>query len=194
MAVTTAMGLKDQYTQGHARRVSAYARRLAQRLRLPADQVRRIARGGLLHDVGKLALSDRIFSNAATTLSEAMRRQVRRHPIIGAAMLESVDSMADVLDLVLYHHERIDGTGYPFGLKGEQIPLDVRIVTVADCFDAITTDRPYQKHKSRQQAFGLLRQMAGNCLAQDLVEAFVVEIRDNGMTDLPISAPLRRTR
>ncbi len=173
LIMASALGLKDKYTHAHAHRVSAYAKRLAVRIGLPMSDVLQITMGGMLHDVGKLALSDSIFSNKKTSLTKEMLLEVRNHPIIGAALLKKVNCMPAISQAVLYHHERIDGSGYPFGLVGEAIPLSAKIVSIADCFDAITTDRPYQKRKNREAAFGVLNGMAGTYLAEDLVPLFI---------------------
>jgi len=179
--MAAALGLRDRYTQEHAQRVGAYSGRLAGRLGLPHDEVVSITYGGMLHDIGKLGLSDRIFSNECTALSREMMTEVHRHPIIGAALLKSIKCDDNICDYVLYHHERIDGSGYPFGLKAESIPLGARIVSIADCFDAITSDRPYQKRKNRGTAFTVLNEMAGTCLDAELVTLFISEIREKGM-------------
>jgi HD-GYP domain-containing protein (c-di-GMP phosphodiesterase class II) len=179
--MASALGLKDKYTHGHAQRVSAYAKRLAMRLDLPMRDINQITMGGMMHDVGKLALSDLIFSNQATSLSEDLLWEVHNHSLIGAAMLKRAQCSKAITDAVLFHHERIDGSGYPFGLKGASIPLSARIVSIADCFDAITTDRPYQKRKSAQRAVTMLHECAGSFLDADLVPLFIHEIECNGM-------------
>ncbi len=179
--MASALGLKDKYTHGHAQRVSAYAKRLAVRLDLPMHDVNQIAMGGMMHDVGKLALSDLIFSTQATSLSEDLLWEVHNHSLIGAAMLKRTQCSQAITDAVLFHHERIDGSGYPFGLKGTSIPLFARIVSIADCFDAITTDRPYQKRKSAQLAVTMLNECAGSFLDAELVPVFIHEIECNGM-------------
>jgi HD-GYP domain-containing protein (c-di-GMP phosphodiesterase class II) len=181
MLMASALGLRDKYTHAHAHRVAHYSKRLAVRVGLPMHEVMQIAMGGMLHDLGKLALSDRVFSNQRAECSEEMWREVRNHPLIGAALLKKVTCGRPITDAVLYHHERINGQGYPFGIRGNAIPLSAKIVSVADCFDAITTDRPYQKRKSRQEAISVLLKMAGTSLAADLVALFVDEIRCNGM-------------
>ena len=182
-AISSALKTKDQYTEGHARRVALYAMRLARRLRLPAEEIGHIGIGGLMHDVGKIGLSDRIFSNKTEQLAGELLAEVRRHPDIGVSLLEGIDSLSPVLDYVHYHHERMDGSGYPCGLKSNEIPLGARIISVVDCFDAITTDRPYQRRKTCAEAFAILRRMANHELCPDLVEAFVADIVENGMID-----------
>jgi putative nucleotidyltransferase with HDIG domain len=171
--MTAALGLKDRYTQDHAERVAVYARRLAMCIGLPEKEVQLITMGGMLHDLGKLALSDRIFSNRTSGLSADMQSEVRRHPLVGAALLKRIQCSRTVYDAVLYHHERLDG-----------IPLSARIVSVADCFDAITTDRPYQQRQTCENAFHLLQEMSGNNLAPDLVAPFIADIRSNGMVKI----------
>ena len=181
--INAALGSKDRYTQGHAHRVALYSIRLARRLGLTADVAENIGIGGLLHDVGKLGLSDRIFSNRTTRLYGEMLNEVRRHPDMGVALLKGINGLGPVLDFVHLHHERLDGSGYPYGLKANDIPLGARIIAVADCFDAITTDRPYQKGKSRTEAFAILHRMGGHELSQKLVDAFIDDINENGIID-----------
>ncbi len=186
--MTAALGERDSYTQAHALRVAAYTQRIALRAGLSQSQVRDITLGGMLHDIGKLALSDRIFSNKRADLSDEMLNEVHSHPLIGAALLRHFNCKGTICDVVLYHHERIDGSGYPFGLRGKEIPLGAKIVSVADCFDAITTDRPYQRRKSRKQALLILDQMAEHHLDADLVALLREEIGINGMEE-DISTP-----
>ena len=181
LLMASALGLKDSYTYAHALRVAEYAKRLAVRAGLSMEQVLQISMGGMLHDVGKLALSDQIFSNQSAALTDDMMEEVHNHPLIGAALVRKITSRRAISDAVLFHHERIDGSGYPFGLKGDEIPLSARIVSIADCFDAITTDRPYQRRKSCKAAMALLAKGAGISFASDLVPLFKDEIRINGM-------------
>lgn len=178
--MAAALGRRDTYTHAHAQRVSSYSSRLAIRAQLSGDILHDIALGGMLHDVGKLALSDNIFSNKQVGLSEKMLGEVRSHPLIGAALLSHIRCNSNISNAVLLHHERIDGSGYPFGLHGTEIPLAAKIVSVADCFDAITTDRPYQRRKTCGHAFSILEEMAGTCLDDELVVLMIEEIQANG--------------
>jgi putative nucleotidyltransferase with HDIG domain len=178
--IAAALKNKDPYTQGHARRVSIYAGRLAQRLGLPRAEVENIRLGGLLHDIGKIGLSDQVFNNTYQQLSEELLAEVQRHPQIGVALLKNFNFPAPVINYVLCHHEKMDGSGYPFGLSGYQIPLGAKIIRIADCFDAITTDRPYQPHKNLIDALAILRQISGTDLSPELVEVFIDEIKENG--------------
>lgn len=177
--IAAAMRIKDPYTQSHARRVAIYASHLAQRLGLPPDEVKNIRLGGLLHDIGKIGLSDRVFNNTDRQLSDDLLTEVRRHPQMGAALLKNFGFPAPIIDYVRYHHEKMDGSGYPLGLRGHQIPLGAKIIRVADCFDAITTDRPYQPHKNWIEALAILRQISGTDLSPGLVEAFIADINEN---------------
>ena len=179
--MTTALGKKDLYTHLHAQRVSVYARRLAHRLGSRKEDVKQIALGGMLHDVGKLALSDQLFSPQHVELTDELWDEVYTHPLIGAAIIENIYGKGVINDTVLYHHERLDGTGYPFGLCDGQIPLGARIVSTADCFDAITSDRPYQKRKSPDQAFRILEDMAHCALDPELVALLIEDVIELGM-------------
>ncbi|RJQ78082.1 MAG: HD domain-containing protein [Desulfobacteraceae bacterium] len=179
--MAAALGQKDSYTHAHAQRVAAYCRRIGLRAGLTGADLLNVTWGGMLHDVGKLGLSDRIFSNKQALLSQEMTGEVQAHPIIGAEMLRHIQCSKTISAAVLFHHERLDGSGYPFGLAGEEIPLGARIVSVADCFDAITTDRPYQRRKTLPHALMILKEMAGVSLAADLVALMLEEIESNGM-------------
>ena len=179
--IATVLGLKDPYTRKHARRVAIYAGRLAERIGLNATEVENIRLGGLLHDVGKIALSTKVLSNTHKQLTDNMLAEVRQHPQRGVAILKEFDLPGAVIDIVRYHHENMDGSGYPFGLKSFQIPLSAKIIRVADCFDAITTDRPYQQRKSWIEALAILRQFSGTELNPMLVRAFIADIKENGL-------------
>jgi HD-GYP domain-containing protein (c-di-GMP phosphodiesterase class II) len=182
LLIASALGQKDEYTHAHAYRVAYYAKRLALCTGLPMEEVMQTAMGGMLHDAGKLALSDTLFRKRKATLSKKLLREVYHHPLIGASMLRQFSCPKPVFEAVLFHHERLDGSGYPFGLTGRAIPLSARIVGIVDCFDAITTDRPYQKRKSCASAIVMLEELAGTRLDADLVALFVKEIQSRGMT------------
>ena len=179
--ISVALGLQDAYTQGHARRVAAYAERIALRIGLSAENAETIRIGGLLHDIGKIAFSPRLLNNTEGRLSAAMRAEIRRHPESGVHLLKALHVADAVIDGVRYHHERLDGSGYPYGLKAAEIPLSAKIISVADCFDALTTDRSYQKSRSQAQALTLMEQMAGGVLSPELVAVLVTDIRKNGV-------------
>jgi HD-GYP domain-containing protein (c-di-GMP phosphodiesterase class II) len=180
-AVAHALGARDAYTEGHGERVGIYARRLAQRLGLPPDEVERIRIAGTLHDIGKIGFSDRIFSGEDTPLTREMVDEIHRHPEWGRDILKNLDFLGPALEYVYAHHELMDGSGYPRGLAGEAIPMGARILCVVDYFDAMTTNRPYQRGRSAEDAFGILRSLAGATLDAALVEAFISEVEEGGM-------------
>jgi len=182
-AVAHALGARDTYTEGHGERVSMYAERLARRLGLDEHEVERIRLAGMLHDIGKIGFSDLIFSNEDTDISKDMLLEIRSHPQWGYDILRNLTFLGPALEYVYAHHERLDGNGYPRGLCEDQIPLGARILAVADCFDAMTTDRSYQKGKTPQEAFAILGKIAGSSLDPDIVDAFIDEIEDNGMAE-----------
>lgn len=178
--ISAALGEKDSYTQAHGHRVALYAMRLAGRLGFSPKEIRNVGIGGLFHDVGKLALSDIIFTNRQARLSNDLQQEVRCHPLIGAALLKHIDFLEPVVDFVLFHHEREDGYGYPYGLKAKEIPPGAKIVSIADCFDAVTTDRPYQKGQSVASAYEILRQGCRRYFCEAYVEVFIEDIEENG--------------
>ena len=180
-AIAAALGMKDPYTQGHARRVAIYARRVATRIGLNSAEVDNIRLGGLLHDIGKIGLSAQILNNTHNRLSGDMLTEVHQHPRIGVAILKNFNFPPAVIDFVRYHHEKMDGSGYPYGLMSYQIPLGAKIIKMADCFDAITTDRPYQQRKSWIEALAILRQISGTDLSPVLVKSFIADIKENGL-------------
>ena len=180
--IAAALKIKDPYTQGHARRVAIYAGRLAKRFGLPRAEVENIRLGGLLHDIGKIGLSDRVFNNTNQQLSEELLAEVQRHPQMGVALLKNFNFPAPVINYVLCHHEKMDGSGYPLGLRSDQIPMGAKIIRIADCFDAITTDRPYQPHKNWIDALAILRKISGTDLSPELVDVFIEEIKKTTQT------------
>lgn len=178
-AMARALGARDVYTEGHGERVANYSQRLARRLGLPDDEVQRVRLAAMLHDIGKIGFSDKVFNNEDTVPSPEILAEIRQHPRIAGDILADLEFLGSALDYVLAHHERLDGTGYPNGLAGDAIPLGARIISVADCFDAMTTERSYQKGMPHEKAFAILRKLAGPSLDPVLVEAFLTEITDN---------------
>jgi len=175
------LGARDAYTEGHGQRVALYAHRLALRLGLLPDEIEHIRIGGLLHDIGKIGFSDSVLSNTYLEPTKDMLQEIRNHPQIGRNILKDLDFLEPVLDYVLYHHEREDGSGYPCGLKGEKIPLGAKMIGIADCFDALTSERSYQKASSLDNAVGILRTLSKKVLSRELTDAFIAEIRENGI-------------
>ncbi len=168
--VAQAIDLKDAYTGKHARDASAIAVRLARCLRLPEPDVRKIRIAAILHDIGKVGVSGRIIRKPST-LDPAEMDAMRQHPVIGAEIMQPVELLADAAEIVRHHHEHYNGTGYPDGLEGELIPVGSRIVLVADAFNAITTDRPYRKARSKSEAMRVLREHSGKQFDPKVVAA-----------------------
>jgi putative nucleotidyltransferase with HDIG domain len=178
--VAHSLGSRDKYSEGHAERVSQYARRLASRLNLPSEEIEDIRIAGLLHDIGKVDFSDRVFRSEERRPTKSLLREIKKHPEKGRYILKALGISGPIADYVYSHHERRDGSGYPQGLRGYEIPLGARIIGVADTFDAITTDRPYQLAKTLKEAFSILRTMSGKGFDPELVDAFIAMIREDG--------------
>ena len=171
-ALAQAIDAKDPYTRGHSERVSAYAEAIAAEMGLSPEDVERVKLSGLLHDVGKIGVDDRIIRKP-TALTEEEFELMKTHPVKGAAIMSAIPQLYDVIPGMKYHHEKWQGGGYPEGLKGEEIPLQARIVTVADTFDAMTTTRPYQKAMEIEYVVERIRQFAPSRFNPVVVEAFV---------------------
>jgi diguanylate cyclase (GGDEF)-like protein len=172
-SLARAVDARDAYTGSHSERVSEFAARIALRLGLDAEQIQLTRLATSLHDLGKLAIPEEILRKPGM-LTETERLVLERHPRIGFQMLESLD-VDPVADWVLHHHERWDGTGYPDGLQGEEIPLGARIIFVADAYDAMTSDRVYRSRMSEEQAMAELISCAGSQFDPAIVAAFVEE-------------------
>jgi putative nucleotidyltransferase with HDIG domain len=170
-ALSAALDLRDQATQGHSQRVTAYTLLIADELNVPATARAALQLGALLHDIGKIGVSDAILRKP-TTLTPTEWTEMRKHPEWGAALVEKIEFLRDARDIVLAHHEKFDGSGYPFGLRGETIPLGARIFAVADVFDAVTTFRPYREPMAPQDAVFMIRAQAGTMFDPHVVEAF----------------------
>jgi len=181
-----ALEAKDAYTRGHSIRVSQYAVGTAQRLGFGGGSLDGIRLGGELHDIGKIGTREAVLHKPGT-LTDDEFRQISEHPILGERMLLPLaQESPDVLRIVRSHHERLDGLGFPDGLRGEKIPIEARIVAVADTFDAMTTERPYRDSRTPEAAVTELRRVAGTQLDPDAVEAFVDAFPDP--RELPLSA------
>jgi putative two-component system response regulator len=148
---------KDPYTEGHCHRLSAYAVALAERLGVNGAQRIALRRGGVVHDVGKVVVPELILQKPGP-LTPAERKIMERHPIVGERICAPLKSFRHVLPILRHHHEKMDGSGYPDGLKGDQIPITARILTAVDIYDALTTDRPYRKALPQEQAFAIMHQ------------------------------------
>jgi putative nucleotidyltransferase with HDIG domain len=181
ITIAHSLGARDKYSEGHALRVSRYARRLAERLKMSVEDVENIRIGGLLHDIGKIGFSDKVFMNETEHPSEEILKEIRKHPMIGRIILKDLEFLSPIINDVCSHHEREDGSGYPRGITGNKIPVGAKIIGIADTFDALTTDRPYQKARSPKEAFSILEKASGAGFDPVLVKAFIEEIRGKGM-------------
>lgn len=171
-ALALAIDAKDQTAQNHVGRVQIYATGLARAIGMSDEEVQAVKTAALLHDIGKLAVPEHILAKPGPLTPEEFQK-VRIHPQVGAAIIANVPFPYPVAPLVLSHHERWDGRGYPAGLKGEEIPLGARILCLVDYFDALTSDRPYRRPLPIEAAVALLEQEAGHALDPKLVEAFL---------------------
>jgi putative two-component system response regulator len=147
---------KDPYTEGHCDRLSKYSVAVADKLGLPEDLRVALRRGGLVHDIGKLAVPEHILLKPGPLTPEE-RKVIEQHTIAGERICTPLRSFRHVLPIIRSHHEKQDGSGYPDGLKGEQIPLTARILQITDIYDALTTDRPYRKALALEKAFAIMR-------------------------------------
>jgi putative nucleotidyltransferase with HDIG domain len=163
---------RDAYTAGHSRRVCTYALELAKEIGLDGKRRRLLRQAAQLHDIGKVAVPDAIL-NKPGRLTEEEMEAVRRHPATGERILQPVVRNREVLAAIRGHHERIDGGGYPDGLRGERIPLLARLITVPDCFDALTTSRAYRSAMPLEEALAILRRGANAHFDAGLVNAFL---------------------
>jgi len=170
---------KDPYTKGHTERVAAYSMAIANRLGFDEESLRTILFGALLHDIGKMGVLDKII-NKPGPLTEQEWELMRAHPVVGAQIVEKMEFLGATIDIVRHHHESWNGKGYPDGLRGENIPYHARIVTVADSFDAMTTDRPYRKALSLDEAVNRLEEASGVQFDAALVKIFVKYVKEKG--------------
>jgi putative nucleotidyltransferase with HDIG domain len=171
-AFVAAVDAKDPYTRGHSERVAAYSRTIARYLQLPEEVQHKIWIGALLHDVGKIGVEDRILRKEGV-LSPDEYEQMKMHTVMGADIMSPIEQLREMIPAIRSHHEAWNGRGYPDGLKGEQIPLFARIVGVADTFDAITTNRPYQQAYSLQFAVETITRLTGSRFDAKIVTAFL---------------------
>ncbi len=176
-ALVQAVEEKDRYTRGHSERVTLFAVKIARAMRLPARQLEMLQYAGALHDIGKIGIDLSIIHKSGR-LTEVEFAEIRNHPLIGERILRPIGFLADALPAVAQHHERFDGTGYPLGLKAEQLAREARILAVADAYDAMITERPYRKPLSRRDAVSELLRCSGTQFDPAIVEHFV-EILDN---------------
>jgi HD-GYP domain-containing protein (c-di-GMP phosphodiesterase class II) len=188
-SLAAAIDGKDPYTRGHSERVSRFSVAIAQRLGLDDDEVEKIRISALLHDVGKIGIDDKILKKPAALTDEEFE-VMRKHPQKGYKIMSQIPAMKEFLPGMYMHHEMVDGKGYPQGLKGEEIPLMGKIVAVADTFDAMTTDRPYQKAMKFEDAVARIESFVNTRYDAEVVGAFTAACREGQIR--PGSVKLKR--
>ncbi|HXG62786.1 MAG TPA: HD domain-containing phosphohydrolase [Planctomycetota bacterium] len=151
--------IRDAYTGDHCRRVGEYSARVGEAFGLDEAARKRLRLGGLFHDLGKIAVPDAVLRKPGA-LDDRELAEMRRHPMVGADLCRPMKSLEGVIPLIRHHHERLDGSGYPDGLRGQEIPLEVRILTVCDIYDALRTERPYKPAFPRERSLRILRDEA----------------------------------
>jgi putative nucleotidyltransferase with HDIG domain len=182
-ALMSALDARDRETEGHSTRVSDLACLLSADLGLDAFTLKAIERGSLLHDIGKIGISDTILHKPSPLTKEEWK-VMRQHPDIGARIIEDIPFLQDTLPIIRYHHERWNGSGYPVGLSGKDIPLQARIFAVADAFDALTSDRPYRQRISVFEALAYLKEQSGILFDPEIVSAFESMLEKNKFKEL----------
>ena len=193
-SLAVALEAKDRYTAGHSQRVSKFATLIARSMALPKDEIDLVAQVALLHDIGKIGMSDLILNKPAN-LTDEERELVKSHPVVGAQILGPVRTFAKHVAGIRHHHEMFDGNGYPDKLRGEEIPLAARVVCLADSFDAMTSTRPYRVGLPMEVALQEMTRMRGRQFCPEVVDAFVRVLRSTGVIEpeQPSSAPLSAT-
>jgi len=171
-ALTSAIDAKDSYTHGHSKRVTELSVDLGKEVALTKSELEDIRLAGMLHDIGKIGIPENILNKPGRLTNDEFE-VIKSHPDLGIRILTKVEFLSAVIPMILHHHERYDGRGYPMGLKGENIPLCARIIAIADTFDAMTSDRPYRKAMDISSALAEIAHCKGSQFDPDIAEAFV---------------------
>ncbi|OGI01897.1 MAG: hypothetical protein A2104_08180 [Candidatus Melainabacteria bacterium GWF2_32_7] len=174
-AITGALDAKDSFTFGRSKRVTYYALQTGKYLGLSDSELSELELAGLLHDIGMIGVPERVI-NKPGTLSSEEYDAIKQHVIHGVKILEEIKQFEAVINTIKFHHERYDGNGYPFGLKNDEIPVSAKIISVADTYDAMTSDRAYRKGLSHESAIAELKKGVGAQFDPDIVNAFVAII------------------
>jgi HD-GYP domain-containing protein (c-di-GMP phosphodiesterase class II) len=180
--VALGLKVKDREARGHNLRVARLCVSIGRQMSMSASELRLLARAGLMHDIGKLGIPDAVLEKHSP-LDESEWILIRAHPEMGLHLLDHAGQSSREVLAVLYHHERLDGSGYPYGLKAEAIPIEARIVAVADTYDALTSDRPYRKACSDGEARRVLVEEAGARLDARAVAALFGALDETGVTE-----------
>ncbi|NMF00818.1 HD domain-containing protein [Aneurinibacillus aneurinilyticus] len=184
LTLAKSLDSRDKYTECHSERVAYYSLLIAKEMRLPKKQLKHLYTGGIIHDIGKIGVPESILTKPSR-LTDDEYEIIKQHPTIGYEMVKHIPSFQKngVLDMILYHHEKFDGTGYPKGLKGEQIPLVARIMAVADAFDAMTSRRVYRSEADFEYAINEIRKNRGTQFDPEVSDAFlrILEIEEKNI-------------
>ena len=186
--LANAIEVRDPYTRGHVERVMNYAQTIAEYLGWTAIEINNLRFGSILHDIGKINIAENILRKESSLTDEEWA-EMRKHPEMGAELVKGIHYLDPAVPVILYHHERWNGSGYPFGLKKEKIPVSARIVAIADSFDAMTTERPYRKELTPEQAFNEV--ISGSGIQYDplMVEAFQHAWETEKITEIFLAFP-----
>ncbi|MCL4441479.1 MAG: HD-GYP domain-containing protein [Firmicutes bacterium] len=174
-----AIEAKDPYMRGHSEHVAELTLAVAREIGMPERELRKLEYVALLHDAGKIGVSEEIL-NKPSTLSMKEYNEVKKHSALGAEIIDKIKFLSSKSDIVLYHHERYDGTGYPAGLTGQNIPLESRILAIADAYDAMITNRPFRRAKTSLQALEEMQQLVGTQFDPVLMETFIAVLKKRG--------------
>jgi putative nucleotidyltransferase with HDIG domain len=174
-----AIEIKDPYTQGHSMRVGEYAVALGKRMKLPQKKLENLKMAAILHDIGKIGVEESIL-NKPGRLTEEEFDKIKQHPENGFKILQDIEFLKDVSAIILDHHEKVDGTGYPNGKKQEEISTEAAILSIADVYDAVTSDRPYRKALTVKQAFDIIEEGKGKHFKSPLADEFISMIKEQG--------------
>ncbi|MEJ2759457.1 MAG: HD domain-containing phosphohydrolase, partial [Anaerolineales bacterium] len=177
-----ALEMRDQETEGHTQRVTTWTVKLAQRMGIKEDEIAHIRRGALLHDIGKVGVPDRILLKPGP-LDEEEWEVMKQHPVAAFKLLITIPFLRPALDIPQYHHEKWDGNGYPYGLKGEEIPLAARIFAVVDVWDALLSHRPYREPCTHEETIEYITRESGTHFDPNVVESFL-ELMDDHSSDV----------
>ena len=177
-ALAESIEKRDPCTGGHTKRVLAYSMAIAKYMKLHDDDVEKLKIAAILHDIGKIGVEDKILRKKEN-LTEEEYQEMKKHPMVGVEILGHISQLKDIIPGMRYHHERTDGKGYPNGLKGNNIPLIARIISVADTYDAMTTTRPYHNALSNSKAVAELKRCAGTQFDKSVVYAFIKAFENN---------------
>ncbi len=169
---------REQYSVGHSERVAHYAKKIGNRLGLPSEKVEMLELAGRLHDIGKISISDIILQKVSPLTADEMMI-IQQHPLISCEMINPFDFLRPLIPAIKYHHERWDGSGYPEGLRGKEIPLEARILGVVDSFEALSSNRPFRKKLTPGKIFQILEENAGILFDPEIIEVFMDIIKSD---------------